>query len=183
MAENKLNEMIGESLEKVKELAGTETVIGEPIYTQNGTVIIPVSKVSMGFATGSFDYDTTANENPKKKTRFGGGGGTGLSVTPVGFLVCDKDGGVEFINVSSKGKPDPVDQIADLVGASTDLYSTLSSSVEVLTSTWPRMRSSIFTTSFSGILKRTTHWSPRAMRSSTSSFESTNDVGSFWRTS
>ena len=56
---------------------------------------------------------------------FGGGGGTGLSVVPVGFLVCDKDGDVEFINVSSKGKPDPVDQIADLVERTPDIIAKI----------------------------------------------------------
>ena len=115
MAENKLNEMIGESLEKVKELAGTETVIGEPIYTQNGTVIIPVSKVSMGFATGSFDYDTTANENPKKKTRFGGGGGTGITVTPIAFLIVTAEGKIELVPITNAQNIDSIDKIAFLV--------------------------------------------------------------------
>ncbi len=125
MAENKLNEMIGESLEKVKELAGTETVIGEPIYTQNGTVIIPVSKVSMGFATGSFDYDTTANENPKKKTRFGGGGGTGVTVTPIAFLVITADGKIELVPITTAQNADSIDKISALIERSPDILQRL----------------------------------------------------------
>lgn len=125
MAENKLNEMIGESLEKVKELAGTETVIGEPIYTQNGTVIIPVSKVSMGFATGSFDYDTTANENPKKKTRFGGGGGTGITVTPIAFLIVTAEGKIELVPITNAQNIDSIDKITALIERSPDILQRL----------------------------------------------------------
>ena len=66
MAENKLNDMIGVSLEKIKELAGTETVIGNPIYTPNGTLILPVSKVSMGFASGGIDYGQKKAEEGKE---------------------------------------------------------------------------------------------------------------------
>ena len=112
--EQKIPEIIRSSMENIRSMVDANTIVGDPVTATGGTVIIPISKVSVGIATGGVDY------NAKKDTQirpqnFGGGGGTGLSVTPVGFLVCDKDGGVEFINVSSKGKPDPVDQIADLV--------------------------------------------------------------------
>ena len=112
--ENKIPEIIKSSMENIRSMVDANTIIGDPVNATGGTVIIPISKVSVGIASGGVDY------NAKKDTQLrpqniGGGGGTGLSVTPVGFLVCDKDGGVEFINVSSKGKPDPVDQIADLV--------------------------------------------------------------------
>ena len=70
------------------------------------------SKISVGIATGGVDY--MAKETSPRQN-FGGGGGTGLTVVPVGFLVIDKHGDVEFIIVSHKGKPDPVDQIADFV--------------------------------------------------------------------
>ena len=73
MSENKLNDIIGTSLEKIRALADGETVIGNPINTPNGTTIIPVSRVSMGFASGGLDYNgkkaATAAQN------FGGGGG------------------------------------------------------------------------------------------------------------
>ena len=125
MAENKLNEMIGESLEKVKELAGTDTVIGEPIYTKTGTVIIPVSKVSMGFATGSFDYDTTASENPKTKSRCGGGGGTGITVTPIAFLVVTAEGKIELVPITNAQNVDSIDKITALIERSPDILQRL----------------------------------------------------------
>ena len=118
--------MIGESLEKVKELAGTETVIGEPIYTKNNTVIIPVSKVAMGFATGSFDYDTAASENAqKKKSRFGGGGGTGVTVTPIAFLVITADGKIELVPITTAQNVDSIDKISALIERSPDILQRL----------------------------------------------------------
>ena len=122
--ENKIPEIIKSSMENIRSMVDANTIIGDPVNATGGTVIIPISKVSVGIASGGVDY------NAKKDTQlrpqnFGGGGGTGLSVTPVGFLICDKDGGVEFINVSSKGKPDPVDQIADLVERTPDIIAKI----------------------------------------------------------
>ena len=90
MAENKLNEIIQTSLEKIKELSETGTIIGDPINTVGGTVIIPVSKISLGFASGGVDIGKhlKGGENSKQSdASFGGGGGTGLTITPVGFLL------------------------------------------------------------------------------------------------
>ena len=124
--ENKIPEIIKSSMENIRSMVDANTIIGDPVNATGGTVIIPISKVSVGIASGGVDY------NAKKDTQlrpqnFGSGGGTGLSVTPVGFLICDKDGGVEFINVSSKGKPDPVDQIADLVERTPEIISKIKS--------------------------------------------------------
>ena len=52
MAENNIGNIIGSAVENLKELAGTETVIGNPIVTANGTTVIPVSKISLGIASG-----------------------------------------------------------------------------------------------------------------------------------
>ena len=124
--ENKLQEIIAASLENIRSMVDANTVIGNPINTPQGTTIIPVSKVSLGFASGGLDYAGKSEEAVRARLQnFGGGGGTGLSVVPVGFLVCDKDGDVEFINVSSKGKPDPVDQIADLVERTPDIIAKI----------------------------------------------------------
>ena len=101
-------------MENIRSMVDANTIIGDPVAATGGTVIIPVSKVSVGIASGGVDYNAKKDVQIRPQN-FGGGGGTGLSVVPVGFLVCDKDGDVEFINVSAKGKPDPVDQIADLV--------------------------------------------------------------------
>lgn len=111
-------------MENIRSMVDANTIIGDPVAATGGTVIIPVSKVSVGIASGGVDYNAKKDVQIRPQN-FGGGGGTGLSVVPVGFLVCDKDGDVEFINVSAKGKPDPVDQIADLVERTPDIIAKI----------------------------------------------------------
>ncbi len=124
-SENKIPEIIKSSLENVRSVADANTIIGDPILTQTGTTIIPISKVSVGVATGGVDYNPKKESQPTRQQNFGGGGGTGLTMSPVGFLVIDADGDVEFINVGMKGKPDPVDQIADLVERTPDIIAKI----------------------------------------------------------
>ena len=112
--ENKIPEIIRSSLENIRSMVDANTVVGEPIATTAGTTIIPISKISVGIASGGVDYNPKKEAQPRPQN-FGGGGGTGLTVAPAGFLVIDRHGDVEYINVTQKGKPDPVDQIADLV--------------------------------------------------------------------
>ena len=123
-SENKIPEIIKSSMENVRSLVDANTVVGDPIITQSGTTIIPISKISVGVATGGVDYNPK-KENQPKPQNFGGGGGTGLSVSPVGFIIINPKGDVEFINVASKGKPDPVDQIADFVERTPEIISRI----------------------------------------------------------
>ena len=118
--EHKIPEIIRSSMENIRSMVDANTIVGEPIAVTGGTVIIPISKIAVGIASGGVDYNSK-KENQPRPQNFGGGGGTGVSVVPVGFLVCDKDGDVEFLNVASKGKPDPVDQIADFVERTPDI--------------------------------------------------------------
>ena len=103
MEDNRINDIISTSLDKIKELSETGTVIGEQIKTDNGTVIIPVSKVSLGFVSGGIDFACSKKKDVNDKTNnsFGGGGGTGLSVIPVGFLIIKPDGDVKMLNVTA----------------------------------------------------------------------------------
>ncbi len=103
MADSKINEVIRTSLEKIKELSENETIIGEQIRTDSGVIIVPVSKLSVGFVSGGIDFDTDKANDKNKKTNFsfGGGGGTGLTVTPVGFLVIKPNGDVDMLNITS----------------------------------------------------------------------------------
>ena len=95
-----------------------------PIAASGGTVIIPVSKVSVGIASGGVDYNGK-DQAPAMRQNFGGGGGTGLTISPMGFLVCNKDGEVEFINANAKFKPDPIDQITDFMEKTPDIIAKL----------------------------------------------------------
>jgi sporulation protein YtfJ len=122
--EQKIPEIIRSSMENIRSMVDANTIVGDPVAATGGTVIIPISKIAIGIASGGVDYNSK-NDVHVKPQNFGGGGGTGLTVSPVGFLVCDKNGDVEFINVTAKGKPDPVDQIADLVERTPDIIAKI----------------------------------------------------------
>ena len=122
--ENKIPEIIRSSLDSIRSMVDANTIIGDPIAATGGTVIIPVSKISVGIASGGVDYNGK-DQAPAMRQNFGGGGGTGLSVTPMGFLVCDKNGNVDFINANAKFRPDPIDQITDFVEKTPDIIAKL----------------------------------------------------------
>ncbi len=131
MADNKINEIISTSLEKIKELSETGTVVGEQIETKSGTVIIPVSKVSLGFASGGVDLDFAKKVEPKSDKRngsFGGGGGTGLTITPVGFLIIKPDGDVKMLNATAPSvihSDSTIGAIGDILEKSPDIIKRL----------------------------------------------------------
>ena len=84
------------TIEKVKDLVNVSTIIGEPIKVDNGVTIIPVSKVTYGFASGGSDFPSKSNQNI-----FGGGGGAGVTITPVAFLVIDAYGNVDIKHITA----------------------------------------------------------------------------------
>ena len=107
--ENKLQEMIRTSLESIRAMVDANTVVGTPIETPSGTTIIPISKVSVGYASGGLDF---ANKNAAKN--FGGGGGTGLCVQPVCFLAVNA---ADELTVAAKGTPLTPEWAADITSA------------------------------------------------------------------
>lgn len=126
MAESKINDIIKVSLEKIKDIVGTETVTGTPIETASGTTIIPVSKVAVGFASGGLD-NTPKNDTKDAKNsllasaNFTGGGGTGISVSPIGFLVINKDGRVELLTVDNPNAGDSIDKLVSVIERSPEI--------------------------------------------------------------
>lgn len=118
---NSIKDIINDSLQQVRTILNANTVVGEQIRTNNGTVIIPISKVSMGFASGGLDVP--AKKGTEKKN-FGGGGGTGVTVSPIGFLVVSPEGKVEMLPMTS-GPATPVDQIIDLIDQAPTLVSKI----------------------------------------------------------
>lgn len=116
MSEMKINGFMGISMEKIHSLVDANTMMGDPIPCGDGTTIIPISKVSVGFASGGSDIPTRTS-----KEYFAGGAGGGLSVNPVGFLVV-KNGNVELVqltmnadkgNVFLEKLPSLIDQVSD----------------------------------------------------------------------
>ncbi len=111
---NKLGDMNKASLDSIRSILDANTVAGTPIETSSGTTIIPISKISVGYASGGVDY-AKKDANPGKGN-FGGGGGSGLTVTPVAFLVVSPDGAVSVLNVSSSVSSTPADSVSQVVG-------------------------------------------------------------------
>ena len=106
------------SMKNLKTLVDADTVIGNPITTPDGTMIIPVSKFSFGFATGGSDL---ASKSPKDV--FGGGSGGGVTIQPLCFLVV-KNGDVKILHINSNNStgsqalnmiPDVIDKISGIV--------------------------------------------------------------------
>lgn len=115
--DTKQSEIIKAALENVKSMVDANTVTGTPITTDSGTVIIPVSKVFIGLATGGVDY---FGKKSVSAQNFGGGGGTGVTVSPVGFLVIDPKGKVDLLNLNYEPK-DSISQVLSFIEGSPDL--------------------------------------------------------------
>lgn len=81
------------TMENLKEMVAVNTILGEPVETPDGSVILPVSRVSFGFAAGGTEFQgaPASRREEKETTPFGGGSGAGMSVSPVAFLVVGKD--------------------------------------------------------------------------------------------
>ena len=110
-----MTEIIRASIDSIKSTFDANTVTGDPITTANGTVIIPVSKLSVGFATGGVDY--LGKNNPKPtQSNFGGGGGTGVTVTPVAFIVVAPNGNVEMLSIANPQR-EPQDTVSQIIYA------------------------------------------------------------------
>ena len=104
---NNVEGLMGVSVEKIREMVDANTVIGTPIVMGDGVTIIPVSKISYGFASGGSDLPTKSSSD-----LFGGGAGAGINITPVAFLTV-KDGEINLLPVVSK--PDTMDRLVSLV--------------------------------------------------------------------
>ena len=115
-----LKQIIDTALAKIGSVADVNTVIGEPIKLPDGIVVIPFSKVSVGFASGGADYDGK-EKAADKPPHFAGGNGAGVSVTPLGFLVIDKDG-VRMLDLkhSESFSADPVSKMLNSVNSIID---------------------------------------------------------------
>lgn len=99
--ESGLDDLIKISLDRVKTLMETNTIVGEPLRVDEMTSIIPISKVSVGFVVGGGEYSDKSNRRVANHFPMAGGSGCGMSVSLVGFIVI-KENGTEFINVENK---------------------------------------------------------------------------------
>lgn len=107
MAEH-LEGLMSTSMEKIRELVDVNTIIGDAVTSPDGTIIIPISKVSFGFVSGGSDIPSTVT-----KDVFAGGSGAGITIKPQAFIVIKTDGDVKMLELGSKDSP--VDSILENV--------------------------------------------------------------------
>ncbi len=96
-----INELISSSMEKIKTIVDSSTIVGEKVTTEDGTTIIPISKVSVGYVVGGGEYADLSSRRVANHFPMAGGSSGGMSVTPVGFLIETK-GEINFVNVENK---------------------------------------------------------------------------------
>lgn len=121
MKEQSASGILGTSIEKIKDLVDVSTIIGDPIKISDTLQIIPVSKVTYGFASGGTDFPSKNNAE-----LFGGGGGAGITISPVAFLVVN--GGnvtVRYLNAAEGSVERAIGMIPDVVDKATEVITKL----------------------------------------------------------
>ena len=107
MANKNVEGLMGVSVDKIRGMVDADTVVGTPIHLEDGTTLIPVSKISYGFASGGSDLPSKSNAE-----LFGGGAGAGINITPVAFITI-KDGSINVLPISDK--PAAADRVVSMV--------------------------------------------------------------------
>lgn len=116
MADNKMSDIIKASLDGIKSFTEMDTVVGRVINTPAGVTVIPISKVSVGFAGGGLDY---GGKKLTSAQNFGGGSGTGVSITPIAFLTVKGNSEVGLIPLSETTSD--IERITSLIDRSPEI--------------------------------------------------------------
>lgn len=112
MNEHPIKNLMTETMEKIKSMVDVNTIIGKPIQA-GGTTIIPVSKVTFGFGTGGTDFQSRSSKE-NAPLCFGGGGGAGVTVSPVCFLVVTSDGDARILPLNAQAET-TADRLVEMI--------------------------------------------------------------------
>jgi len=112
MEKHPIGELMENTMSKIREMVDVNTVVGSPITTPDGITLIPVSRVSFGFAAGGSDFQTK-NGKENQANPFGGGSGAGVKIDPVSFLVI-RDGNVRVLGANTDAQT-TVEKLIDAV--------------------------------------------------------------------
>lgn len=119
MKDQSASAILATAIDRIKEMVDCQTIIGDTIDAGEGIKVIPISKVTYGFASGGTDFPTKTS-----KELFGGGGGAGVTISPVAFLVIKgSDVSVKYISEGAENSaeriismvPDVVNKVTDVV--------------------------------------------------------------------
>lgn len=123
MSEHPIEGLMDTAMTNIKSMVDVNTVVGTPVTTPDGTMIIPVSTVSFGFGAGGCDFNSKKPTlQPGEKPNFGGGCGGGANVKPVAFLVVG-NGSIKLLPVTPETSP--VNKIIDLVPEMVDKLNSI----------------------------------------------------------
>ena len=98
-------------MESIREMVDVNTVVGDPVKTQDGSTIIPISRVSFGFVAGGGEYAGGVPPMQAGSLPFAGGAGAGVTVHPMGFLVCSQSG----VRLLSASCASPMERIVEMI--------------------------------------------------------------------
>ena len=104
MEKHPIESLMGVSMEQIKDMVDVNTVIGDAVQTQDGSTIIPISRVSFGFVAGGGDYAVSGAQAGAYGLPFAG-------IHPMGFLVCGRNG----VRLLSAGSASPMERVAELI--------------------------------------------------------------------
>ena len=107
-----ISDLMATTMQKIREMVDVNTIVGTPIQTGDGVTLIPVSRLSFGFASGGSDF-ATKNQKPDAENSFGGGSGAGVNISPVAFLIVRGDN-VKLLPVAPPAGS-AVDRVVELV--------------------------------------------------------------------
>ncbi len=111
------------AMQSIRDMIDVNTIVGDPVESPDGTIIIPISKVGLGFGVGGSDYASkNSKQNEAGENLFGGGAGGGVSITPVAFMVVGK-GQIRLMPVNPESNI--YDRILDLVPVAIDKITEL----------------------------------------------------------
>ncbi|GAB6170287.1 GerW family sporulation protein [Clostridium carnis] len=118
--EHPVENLMRSTMENLRDMIDVNTVIGEAVETKDGSYIIPISKVTFGFASGGSEFGSQSKPAPDKDAKhpFGGGSGAGVTVKPVAFLVV-RDDNVRLLPVDQNNT---YDRIVDSVPQVLDMF-------------------------------------------------------------
>ena len=109
MDKHPIENIMNSTLEDIRDMVDVNTVIGDAILTQDGSTVIPFSKVSFGFVAGGGEY--SCGRAASERLPFAGGTGAGVSIQPMGFLVSG-DGGVRLLPAQPYAPTDRIIEMA-----------------------------------------------------------------------
>jgi sporulation protein YtfJ len=113
MDKHPISDLMETTMQKIREMVDVNTIVGDPISTPEGITIIPVSKVSFGFASGGSDFSSKSAKAEQPPVMFGGGSGAGVHIVPIAFLVIN-DTDVKLLPVTPPAG-NTVDRVVELI--------------------------------------------------------------------